>query len=113
MDESTQLVYVVVFLALWVLLVWRDVQRAQQIAAFLQRTRDRLVALSLAGTVLSGVGITMLLIGVYLSVTTEQGPGLAPGPRRTVALGAVMLMAGWLIRLVAWTLWKRRREQGQ
>jgi len=93
--------------------VWRDAQRAQQIAALLQRTRDRLAALSLVGTVLSGVGMTMLLIGVYISLTAGQGPGLTPAARRTVAVGALALMVGWLMRIGAWTLWKRRRGREQ
>ncbi|MGD9519886.1 MAG: hypothetical protein AB7W28_10255 [Armatimonadota bacterium] len=106
-----QSIYLIAFLALWILLVWRDVQRAQQIAAFYTRTRQPLVAASLVGTVVEAVGISVLIIGVYLGLTSEQTFGLSVPARRTVVLGGILLMLGWAVRLVAWTLWKRRNPK--
>ena len=109
MSDSTNVVYLIALAVLWVLLVWRDAQRAQDIAGFLARTREGLAAVSLVGTLLSGIGMTVLLVGGYLTLQAGQRYGLPPPARRTVAIGGVILILGWALRLLAWTLWKRRK----
>ena len=59
MESPAQLIYLAAFLGLWLVLVWRDAQRAQQLASLYHRTREPLVAVSLGGTALSGVGMTL------------------------------------------------------
>lgn len=91
----------------WVLLVYRDAQRTQQLVALYTRLRHPLVAVSLVGTLLSAVGMTLLIVGVYLVAIAPPGLALEPRAARTIAVGGAMLIAGWGARLAAWVRWKR------
>jgi len=90
----------------WVVLIYRDAQRAQRLAGLYARTRHPLVAASLLGTLLSGVGLTLLLVGAYLMATAQPGLALEPRAARTIALGGMVLIVGWAARLAAWVRWK-------
>lgn len=102
--------------AAWVLLVYRDAQRVQQLVALYTRMRHALVAVSLVGTLLRAVGMTLVIVGIYLVAIWPPGLALEPRAARTIAAGGVVLIAGWAARLVAWARWKRlygRPGQGE
>ncbi|MCX7600081.1 MAG: hypothetical protein N2512_14630 [Armatimonadetes bacterium] len=101
------LMYLTVAAVAWLLLVYRDAQRAQRLTALYLRTRHLLVALSLLGTLSSAVGMTLLILGVYLVATSPPGIVFEPRAARTIAVGGAFLIAGWGARLVAWVRWKR------
>ena len=105
-------VYTIVGLVLWALLVWPDAARAQRLAEAYARRRDGLIAVSLAGCVVRGVGVTILLLGGLKAVTAHTPT--VPGPAmKLVAIGGVVLILGWMMRVVAWVLWKRRHPDGE
>lgn len=104
---STDSIYTIAGLLLWALLVWPDAARAQRLAEAYARSRHPLVALSLAGTVVRAVGVTLLLLGGLKAVTSHTPT--VPGPAmKLVAIGGVVLILGWMARVVAWVLWKRQ-----
>ena len=104
---SGQNLYVVAALILWALLVWPDAARAQRLFEAYRRRRDPLIVVSLVGTLVRGVGLTVLLIGA-LKALLSPSPTV-PGPAmKLIAIGGALLIAGWLARVIAWVLWKRR-----
>ncbi len=108
----TDTLYMIAGLALWALLVWPDAARAQRLAEAYSRQREPLIAISLAGCVVRGVGVTVLLLGGLKAVTAHT-PTVPGSAMKLVAIGAALLIAGWAARVVAWVLWKRRHPAGE
>ncbi|MBC7286882.1 MAG: hypothetical protein H5T86_02340 [Armatimonadetes bacterium] len=104
MDD--EVVYVIAGSVLWAILAWPDAVRAQRLAEAYARTRKPLLLLSLSGTVVRAAGITVLLVGVILALASPA-PAIPGQAMKLLAIGGVVVIAGWAMRLAAWTLWKR------
>jgi hypothetical protein len=99
--------YVLIAAALWLLLVYRDARRMGMLTELYRRTRHPLVAASILGTLSGAVGMTLLVVGVYLMATGGPTPAISPPAARTIAVGGLILILGWVARLAAWLQWKR------